>query len=164
VAFSADGARLATTSDDLTVRLWDPSTGRQVGDAMTGHSGWVNSVAFSRQGILATASNDQTIRLWDAETGKAHGQPLTGHTGAVRGVAFSWDGERLASAGDDAAVRLWNPVFEDWVDFSCRLINRNLSMTEWHQLDTDLDYERTCPDLPPGAGAPPDAPAAQYGD
>jgi hypothetical protein len=40
----------------------------------------------------------------------------------------------------------------------------NLSMTEWDQLLPGVRYERTCPDLPAGDGAPPGAPAARYAD
>ena len=52
---------LATGSDDGTVRLWDPATGTQVGDPLTGHTGWVRrwrSPLPDGRTLLATGSDD----------------------------------------------------------------------------------------------------------
>src|SRR2546421_4638307 len=38
---------------------------------LEGHSGWVNSVAFSHNSArLASASDDSTVKIWDASSGE----------------------------------------------------------------------------------------------
>jgi WD40 repeat protein len=76
-----------------------------------GHTGTVNSVAFSHDGhTLATTSQDETARLWNISD-PHHPTPLvtlTGHTNTVNEVAFSPDGHTLATASLDTTARLWD--------------------------------------------------------
>ncbi|KAF8137958.1 WD40-repeat-containing domain protein [Mycena galopus ATCC 62051] len=69
VAFSPDGARIASGSEDKTIRMWDVRTGKAVIEPIQGHTAWVHSVAFSPDGArIASGSYDNTIRVWNAKT------------------------------------------------------------------------------------------------
>ncbi|CAG7849701.1 SubName: Full=Related to archipelago beta form (F-box-WD40 repeat protein) {ECO:0000313/EMBL:CCA74347.1}, partial [Serendipita indica DSM 11827] len=108
IAFSPDGSRIVSASDDNTIRLWDAETGQSLGEPLRGHTSSVSAVAFSPDGSrIVSGSEDKTIRLWNAETGQSLGDPLRGHTNWVSAVAFSPDGSRIVSGSHDHTIRLW---------------------------------------------------------
>jgi tetratricopeptide (TPR) repeat protein len=76
VAFSPDGARLATAvanvSGDERTRIWDAATGQE--QLLVPHSEKVVAAAFSPDGArLATTSNDKTARIWTLDEGSGDG-------------------------------------------------------------------------------------------
>lgn len=106
LAFSPDGALLATAGEDQTVRLWDTSTIKQAG-VLLGHAGAVESIHFTPDGKhLVSRGADHTLRLWDIthqSLVKVLEQP-----GAISAFAMSPTGAMLAwSLGDDLSIRLW---------------------------------------------------------
>lgn len=108
LAFSPDGAMLASgAEDDNVIRLWDVPGNREL-RTLEGHTGWIRSLAFSPDGeLLASSSTDLTIRLWNSASGELV-RTLEGHTAWLGGITWSADGATLASASRDGTVRLWD--------------------------------------------------------
>src|SRR5262249_54546260 len=105
VAFSSDGGTVAAGSGGGgTGHLWDVGTGRLL-HGLRGHTDVVVSVAFSHDGkTLITAGFDKVLQ-WDVATGKK-GEAIG--AGGGHSVRLSPDGQRLAIAGRDARIRLFD--------------------------------------------------------
>jgi WD40 repeat protein len=104
VAVSPDGRIVATASDDMSVRIWDPTSSQE--PVVLKRHDLVSAIAFSPDGrFVATASFDGTARVWDTTSQQ---ERAFNHDGVVRAVGFSPDGLALATGSDDRAARIWN--------------------------------------------------------
>jgi WD40 repeat protein len=107
VAFSPDGQRIVSGSDDQTAKVWDAATGREL-LTLTGHSDIIRFVAFSPDGQrIVTCSGDRTAKVWETANGRQL-LTLTGHSETVASAAFSPDGQRIATACLDRTAKVWD--------------------------------------------------------
>ncbi|PYP60217.1 MAG: hypothetical protein DMD40_01135 [Gemmatimonadetes bacterium] len=108
LAFSPDGKRIVTGSEDGAARIWDASSGKQLSH-LKGHNDWVFAATFdpSDSSRLATAGRDNKAIIWNAVTGEPVAT-LFGQQYGVWDVAFVPNGRLLATAGGDGTVKVWD--------------------------------------------------------
>jgi len=94
VAFHPDGIIFGTGTGANLVRMWDVNTCTNVA-TFEGHTGVVNSVAFSENGYhMASASDDSTVRVYDLRKLKTLHEFKLG--AAAQSVSFDASGKFLA--------------------------------------------------------------------
>lgn len=110
LAVSTDGALVAVTAKDGTVRIWEMATGvlaRTLIGQAEGQAQWINDAVFLDDTRLAAVSQDGTLRLWNARNG-VQTAVRHGHESGVTAVARHRDGS-LITGSLDGTLRMWSP-------------------------------------------------------
>jgi WD40 repeat protein len=119
VAFSPDQKRLASGSQDLSIKLWDIAAAKE-SQSLAGHTSWVAGVAFlpaepgaaNSSGLLSFGATGE-VKRWDLATGKESPIMFAGHRQLAFTMALSRDGKHLATGGIDlvtSTIKLWDPA------------------------------------------------------
>ncbi len=98
LAFTPDGAVLASTGVDGVLMLWDATTGRRIA-MVHAHPGGARCLAFSANGSsLVTGGEDREVRIWNVAELKQAGPP------ARRGLPIKEPQRSLKVARHEAEV------------------------------------------------------------
>lgn len=107
VAWSTNGAWVATASDDQMVGVWDAQTG-EMQHFLSGHTDWVRGVAFSPDNkVLASAGDDGVLRFWDPAEGDELGStdPIGSY---LMTVAWSPDQKYISAQSSEQLLYVWD--------------------------------------------------------
>ena len=147
VAFSRDGATLATGSAGHSVQLRNSHTLDPLPDGtLAGHTAGIFAVAYGVGDELVSGSIDGTLRLWNSATHKPTASAQN-RSDTVTAVAVSPNGQLIASAAADGTVML-SPGLSDPSKL-CDKLPANMSHKQWNDwVSPGIDYIKLCPNLP----------------
>jgi WD40 repeat protein/Flp pilus assembly protein TadD len=106
-AFSPDGTRLVTSSQDFKACLWEIGKNSSYPSQVFQHRGWVVFGVFSPDGRkVLTASSDKTACLWDPISGKVFG--ILKHPNQVLEACFNGASSQVVTTCADMTARVWD--------------------------------------------------------
>jgi WD40 repeat protein len=107
VAFSPDGTKIVSGSEDGTIKAWSSGALGLLSD--NAHRDDVTSVAFSPDGTkIVSGSRDKTIKVWDLGALELLSEKTNAHSHYIILVAFSPDGTKIVSGSDDKTIKVWD--------------------------------------------------------
>lgn len=107
VAFSSDGALVASASMDRTIKIWSTASWTLL-QTLGGNTNGFTSVAFSPDGQKIVSGNvDGTVTIWDRLSGDCLVNIAAGVLPATAAV-FTPDGTSVISGSDDASIHIWS--------------------------------------------------------
>ncbi len=107
VSWTQRGTHLAVGTSVGEVQIWDAAK-CQTTRTMGGHQARVGTLCWSGH-TLSSGSRDRLILQRDVRVNEPYTSKLSGHKQEVCGLKWSFDGQQLASGGNDNKLFVWSP-------------------------------------------------------
>jgi WD40 repeat protein len=111
IAVIGDG-RIASSGEDNTVRLWDPTQPTPDGRVIIRHDDLALRLAASPAGHVVSGGRDGTVRLWDPAAPDAEARVIDRYDSYTEAIAVNAAGF-VAYGWHDGTVRWWDPATPD---------------------------------------------------
>ncbi|MFE6867724.1 helix-turn-helix domain-containing protein [Kitasatospora sp. NPDC057692] len=152
VAFSPDGAYLATGDEGGRVTLWDGNAERNLGvlpgtfrPNAAGASDPISALAFSHDGrTLAAAGTDGTLRMWDLPSRQPLGPALPTPGGATLTLAFGPDDRTLRMATEHVPAHEVVVAPDQEAADICERAGGGLPKADWDTYLPEVPYRKIC--------------------
>ncbi len=120
LAFSSQGDKLLSASDDFTMKVWDVASGR-LDKTLRGHGGWIRAALFdpANDDLILSASYDRSIKTWTlsqyaetvvldlAENTASSGKrELRAHEDEILSAEFNAAGTRIVTTSRDQTAKI----------------------------------------------------------
>jgi WD40 repeat protein len=156
IQFSTDGAFVALSKGEGIIKLIDVEGRRLVATLIQADSrAHVFKMKFDRaDSKLASCYEDGTIRIWDLHHLSESPIQIKMKRKDVLSIDFNEEGTKLIAGCTDNTIYTFAVSKELLADQLCGMIDRNMSAKEWEEYvsSKEIQYEKTCVNLPVGEG------------
>ncbi|EXJ59146.1 G protein beta subunit-like protein [Cladophialophora yegresii CBS 114405] len=145
VAFHCEGKWMVTSSEDMTVRVWDTRTGMVQRNYQ--HSHPVNDVVIHpNQGELVSCDRGGNIRIWDLGESKCTHQLVPVEDVSMASVSVASDGSLLAAGNNLGDVYIWRMYqnHDSTTLLPCRVFKAHKDYLTRLLLSPDIKLLATC--------------------
>jgi len=149
ISYNNDGALFATGDKNGNVKLWDANSKNRL-TTLTGHTARVEDIEFDPSNqFIASSSFDGSIQIWESANLTNRPIILQDNNSWIYAIEFNKDGSLIYSGTKDGSIQMWETKTSPMTVGLCSKLTRNMTLSEWLDfVAKDIDYEKTCPDLP----------------
>ncbi|MBT2232168.1 WD40 repeat domain-containing serine/threonine protein kinase [Nonomuraea sp. NEAU-A123] len=147
MAFSPDGATLATGDDSGRLAFWDVATGDKHGPTLRANPNdgvGITQIIFSPKGDVAASIGAGQVQLWDVATPRKLGPSMAVDQNLVS-AAFGSGGAVLHTLDDTGVLRDMSVGPEATAATICARAGRGLTRADWQRYLPGVPYREVCP-------------------